>query len=153
MSVQSIKTKFGRAIARACALLCMAAALAGCAASGFLQESIDAYHAQAGRISLGQSEEEVLRILQPTQSRLAANYRKPAEEYLQDGKRRKIYFFRSRSFPDGLVTDDEFTPYVFEDGSLIAIGWTAIGGPKTQAQTRDRDRDYDHYFHGRIYHY
>lgn len=131
--------------------LFMVLLLGACASGGYLQQSISAYNAQASRVSLGQSEEQVLKILQPTQSRLAPRFSKPAEEYMHDGKRRKIYFFRSRSFPDGLVTDDEFTPYVFEDGELIAIGWTAIGGPKTQAQARDRD--YDYHFHGRIYHY
>ncbi|MGB5325773.1 MAG: hypothetical protein WBN40_10170 [Pseudomonadales bacterium] len=137
--------------ARAVLATIVATLLAACVSSGYLQESIDAYTSQAGRISLGQSEEEVLRILQPTQSRLATRFSKASEEYLQDGKRKKIHFFRSRSFPDGLVTDDEFTPYVFEDGVLVAIGWTAIGGPKTQAQSTDRDFDY--HFHGRIYHY
>lgn len=125
--------------------------LLGCVSSGYLQESIDSFKAESARVSLGQSEADVLAILQPTQSRLAPKFTKPTEEYMQDGKRRKIYFFRSRSFPDGLVTDDEFTPYIFEDGVLIGIGWTAIGGPKTQAQTRDREIDY--HFHGRIYHY
>jgi hypothetical protein len=29
------------------------------------------------------------------------------------------------------MTDDEFTPYVFADNTLVAIGWTVLGGPIT----------------------
>ena len=125
--------------------------VAGCASSGQISGAIAAYQAQAPRIELGQSMEQVLDILLPTQSSVAMQFSKAPEEYIDNGKTKKIYFFRSRSFPDGLVTDDEFTPYVFEDGVLVAIGWTAIGGPKTQAQSRDND--YDYHFRGRVYYH
>lgn len=124
--------------------------LAGCA-SNAVNTAIQSYSSQASRIELGQSKEKVLGILLPTQAHLSASQSKSYEEFMQDGKKKEIYFFRSRSFRDGLVTDDEFTPYVFEDGVLVAIGWTAIGGPKTQAQTRDDY--YNYHFHGRIHHY
>ena len=39
--------------------------------------------------------------------------------------------------PDGLTTDDEFTPYIFNNGKLVGIGWHLIGGPKTQGQAAD----------------
>ena len=58
-------------------------------------------------------------------------HRKPPESSLHDGKVREIHFARSRRIPDGRTTDDEFTPYVFEDDVLVAIGWTYLGGPKT----------------------
>jgi hypothetical protein len=41
---------------------------------------------------------------------------------------------RSARQPDGLTTDDEFTPYIFNDGRLVGIGWQVLGGPKTQGQ-------------------
>ena len=41
---------------------------------------------------------------------------------------------RSSQQPDGLTTDDEFTPYIFTNGILTGIGWTVLGGPKTQGQ-------------------
>ena len=125
--------------------------VAGCASSGQISGAIAAYQAQAPRIELGQSMEQVLDILLPTQSSVATQFSKAPEEYIDNGKTKKIYFFRSRSFPDGLVTDDEFTPYVFEDGVLVAIGWTAIGGPKTQAQSRDNDYDYHHHTSGPVH--
>ena len=37
-----------------------------------------------------------------------------------------------------MTTDDEFTPYIFEDGKLIAIGWHILGGPKTKGRIPDR---------------
>jgi len=134
-----------------CAVISACVALLACATSGAVTQAIHAYTHQAPRIELGQSMEKVLGILQPTQANLPAKFSKPPETFVENGKTKKIYFFRSRSFADGLVTDDEFTPYVFEDGVLVAIGWTAIGGPKTQAQSRDQN--YDYHFHGRIYHY
>ena len=53
---------------------------------------------------------------------------------MDNGNLVEIYFFRSAWQSDGLTTDDEFTPYVFKDGKLVAIGWTSIGGIKSQGQ-------------------
>lgn len=124
--------------------LCLVGLLVACASGQSIRSAINAYDAVAGAVKLGQTKEQVLALLGPTQSELPARHAKPHEEYMQDGKLKEVYFFRSRSFADGLVTDDEFTPYIFEDGILVAIGWTAIGGPKTQAQQREQDVYY-HY--------
>lgn len=110
--------------------------LAGCASNG-INKSIKEHEAVRSFVELGQSKEQVLTVLARAQRDLQPRYGKPPESYMYDGKKREVYFLRSRSFNDGLVTDDEFTPYVFEDNVLVAIGWTAIGGPKTQAQVRD----------------
>ena len=80
-----------------------------------------------------------LNILIPTQLNLPSQFSKPPEKYIEDDKIKEIFFFRSRSFADGIVTDDEFMPYIFEDNILVAIGWTAIGGPKTQAQPKNTE--------------
>ncbi len=37
----------------------------------------------------------------------------------------------------GFVTDDEFTPYIFNDGKLVAVGWQTLGGIKSQGQAKD----------------
>ena len=113
--------------------------LSACASNQSISTAILAFEAQAGNVQLGQSKAEVLAMLSPTQASMPSRFGKPFEAYIEDDKLKEVYFFRSRSFPDGLVTDDEFIPYVFEDGVLIAIGWTAIGGPKTQAQQRESD--------------
>ena len=113
--------------------------LSACASNQSISTAILAYEAQAGNVQLGQSKAEVLAMLSPTQASMPSRFGKPYEAYIEDDKLKEVYFFRSRSFADGLVTDDEFIPYVFADGVLIAIGWTAIGGPKTQAQQRESD--------------
>jgi len=113
--------------------------LSACASNQSISTAILAFEAQAGNVQLGQSKAEVLAMLSPTQANMPSRFGKPFEAYIEDDKLKEVYFFRSRSFADGLVTDDEFIPYVFEDGVLIAIGWTAIGGPKTQAQQRESD--------------
>ena len=41
---------------------------------------------------------------------------------------------RSRRQPDGLTTDDEFTPYFFRNGRLAGIGWHQLGGAKSHGQ-------------------
>ncbi len=43
------------------------------------------------------------------------------EKYDMNGKDVDIWFYRTSWSEDGLETDDEFTPMVFEDGKLI--GW------------------------------
>ncbi len=131
-------------------LLLIALLAAGCATNS-ITTSIAAYEAARAEVKLGQSKSEVLDILLPTQSQLERQFAKTPETYIDEGKTVEIYFMRSRSFNDGIVTDDEFTPYVFEDGALVAIGWTAIGGPKTQAQARDDDPDI--HVHGRYFYW
>ena len=125
--------------------------IASCANVGAVSKAISAYRAEASRVELGQSKQQVLEILEPTQSGLSPQQRKSPEVYLEGETRKEIHFFRSRSFADGLVTDDEFVPYIFEDDRLVGIGWTVIGGPKTQAQSRENDANL--HFHGRLYYY
>ena len=107
--------------------------LMGCAAHR-IKESIIRYQGVANEIQIGDSKNKVLSILEPTQRRLRWAWRKMPEKYMKNGVLVEIYFFRTALHPDGLTTDDEFTPYIFNDGLLVAIGWTAIGGPKTQGQ-------------------
>ncbi len=96
--------------------------------------SVSKYDSSANLVDLGDSKEDVLSVLLPTQVGLSKRYSKAPDKFLMDEKRVEIYFFRSSWNSDGLTTDDEFTPYIFIDDTLVAIGWSAIGGPKTQAQ-------------------
>jgi hypothetical protein len=113
----------------------------GCAQLALVDESsrrIDAaiamYSDQTRVVQLGDAKEKVLGILLPSQEDLKPDERKSPESFLKNDVRTDIYFFRSRRQADGLTTDDEFVPYVFTNGVLTAVGWTAIGGPKTQGQ-------------------
>ena len=105
-----------------------------CGCSNAVGTAISRYHVVAPQIQLGMDKEDVLRALEPTQEGLTLRQRRGPEQYTQDGIHVEIYFFRSGANYDKILTDDEFTPYIFHDGKLAAIGWTAIGGPKTQAQ-------------------
>jgi len=107
---------------------------AGCQTA--VTKAIDSYLAVADRIEVGQSKEYVLSVLEPTQEGLSDRQKKRPESYLENGKLVEIYFFRSAIQLPDVLTDDEFTPYVFKDGKLIAIGWQTLGGPKTQAIPR-----------------
>jgi len=102
-----------------------------------IKNSISKYENQSSKIEIGDTKQEVLEILEPTQT-LKKKYRKKPEKYIsKDGSLIEIYYYRSGWVSDGLTTDDEFIPYVFKDGVLIGIGWTSIGGVKTQGQARD----------------
>ena len=62
---------------------------------------------------------------------LPKSARKNSDKYLKDGVKVEIYNMRSARQPDGLTTDDEFAPYIFNDGGLVGIGWQMLGGPKS----------------------
>jgi len=93
------------------------------------------YNSVKEQVSLGDTKNKVLGILNPTLSPLSSNMMKQSEKYMKDGVLVEVYFFRSGLQPDGLTTDDEFTPYIFNDGKLVGIGWTMLGGAKSQGQT------------------
>jgi len=115
-------------------VLWMAILLPGCAVIN-IDKSISAHDAVADQVKLGDSKEKVLSILLPTQKDLLKRASKRPDKYIKDGVRVEIYYMRSGRQPDGLTTDDEFTPYIFNDDVLVGIGWVSIGGPKTQGQT------------------
>lgn len=107
---------------------------AGCA--NIYLDTIQQYSLVADQVELGASVAQVREILDPTQVGLTAKDLKRPERFKKDGKEVLILFYRSGWQDDGITTDDEFTPYIFEDGVLKAIGWTPLGGPKTQGQVK-----------------
>lgn len=110
--------------------------LSGCSPSRYINKSINEYEKVESRVSLGDSKERVLALLEPTQRYLKdKSWRKKPDRYTKKGVLVEVYYYRSGLQPDGLTTDDEFTPYIFNDGKLVGIGWAMIGGPKTQGQT------------------
>jgi hypothetical protein len=108
--------------------------LSACAGTS-IDRCIYRYNAAASQIQLGDAKATVLAALEPTQQGLGGSERKPSDSYLDAGATVEIVYYRSGRQPDGLTTDDEFTPYVFRNGRLVAIGWAALGGPKTHGQT------------------
>lgn len=116
------------------------ALLAGCGLDQQLRIDgvITDYHRLAPQIHIGDSKERVSEILGPLQERLDSTERKPPQAFQQDGKLVEILYFRTQRIPDGLTTDDEFTPYVFIDGKLQGFGWTALGIPITRVSYKNR---------------
>ena len=101
-----------------------------------IDQSISKYDAVADQVELGDSKEKALSILSPTQTHVPKNSRKNPEKYIKNNVKVEIYYMRSGRQPDGLTTDDEFVPYLFNNEKLVGIGWQVLGGPKTQGQTR-----------------
>lgn len=87
----------------------------------------------APSVNLGDRKGDVLARLEPSQSSLRPSERKPPDRFLAGGSEVEIHYFRSRRQADGITTDDEFTPYMFVDGQLVAIGWAALGGAGSTA--------------------
>ena len=90
-----------------------------------IDNAISRHNAVSHLIKIGDSKEKVLDILLPPQEGLPPNARKHHESVVKEGQLIEVYYMRTGRNPDGLTTDDEFTPYVFVDGVLVAIGWTA----------------------------
>jgi hypothetical protein len=103
-----------------------------------IDSCIKRYHAAAPQISLDDSKEKVCSVLDPTQDGLPDRAKKPPDTFTKDGKIVNIIYYRTGRTPDDMTTDDEFTPYIFEDGKLTAIGWHTLGGPKTQGRIPTR---------------
>ena len=101
--------------------------LAGCYADTAMIE----YDNRKHEVRLGDSINKALPILNNIQSTVPSDWLRPAEQYLEGGKRFYIHYQRTGHTEDGVLTDDELTPYVFVEDTLVAIGWTALGGPKT----------------------
>ena len=100
-----------------------------------IDKSIKAYRDSSSKVQLGDTKERVLQVLMPTQAGLPLKAQKEPESFVKEGNRIEIYYFRSKRQPDGLTTDDEFTPYVFTNEILTGIGWQVLGGPKSVGQT------------------
>ncbi len=110
-------------------LICLMVVV-GCDAIS-IDTAINKYHNLAPQIKLGDSKESVLSILNPTQKELPSTAKKSPDQFWYEDVKVEIYYFRSNRQPDRLTTDDEFTPYVFRDEKLVAVGWAILGGPKT----------------------
>ena len=108
--------------------------LTGCATMS-IDSSISKHQKVASQIKIGDSKEKALSLLLPTQEGLGPKSKKQPEAYKNtNGDIIEIYYMRTGRQPDNLTTDDEFTPYIFTNNELTAIGWTALGGPKSHGK-------------------
>jgi len=101
--------------------------LAGCYADTAMIE----YDNRKHEVRLGDNINRALPILQNIQRTVPADWLRPADQFLENGKKYYVHYQRTGHTSDGVNTDDEFSPYVFIDDTLVSIGWTALGGPKS----------------------
>ena len=111
--------------------------MVGCSPGYRIDRAIAEYNSAMKQIQIGDSRNKVIPILDSTQQNLDPKNRKNPDQLIKRGKKIFIYYARTGRQPDGLSTDDEFTPYVFVNDKLQSIGWHALGGPKSQGQARD----------------
>jgi len=109
--------------------------LLGCAETAY-QTGSKQYQSVKNFISLGDSLNDVLAILEPAQADMNPDWLRSASQYMDGGTSMYIHFQRTGRTPDGLVTDDEFTPYIFANRKLVAIGWETIGGVQSRGEQR-----------------
>lgn len=119
--------------------------LAGCAleeaskhyTDSRIDEAVARYKAASAKVKLGDSRDQVLALLEPTQFELESNEVKAPvalEGEVGSGGDRVVvvHFFRSARHADeapdarGLPPDDDFTPYIFMDDVLTGIGWPSL---------------------------
>ncbi len=103
--------------------------------TGCIDIAISRHEKISSSIELGDSIKSVLPKLNNAMRGLSSDRKKRSDQYIKRGVRVEIHYARSLRQPDDLTTDDEFTPYVFNDGVLVAIGWRTIGGVKSQGQS------------------
>jgi hypothetical protein len=118
-------------------LLAFTLLLGGCVSMA-AEESIAEYHRVAPTIRVGDSYEAVLAKLRPIQNNTPDLYRRAPTRFTLSGDLQvEIVYVLGSRVPDHRQTDDEYVPYTFADGTLIAIGWDQIGGPQTLARDQD----------------
>tara|TARA_Y100000748_G_C15397238_1_gene449965 strand:- start:191 stop:712 length:522 start_codon:yes stop_codon:yes gene_type:complete len=101
--------------------------LSGCYADTAMLE----YSHRKHEVKLGDNINRALPILNQIQSTVPSSWLRPADQYMEKGKRYYVHYQRTGHTEDGVLTDDELTPYIFVDDTLVAIGWAVLGGPRT----------------------
>lgn len=110
------------------------AAMSACTTND-IGRSVASYDQVKGQVNLGDSRQQVLSLLEPTQAYLDAASRKVPDRYIDGNSTVEVYYYRSSYQADALITDDEFTPYIFRDGVLVGIGWAMLRAPLPAAET------------------
>ncbi len=100
--------------------------LLACTSVSVYEQTVDDYMLVAPNVELGMNRQRVVEILTPSQRRLGNTEVKQADKYAKDGVNVEILYFRSGWQSDGFTTSEEFTPYIFNDGKLVAIGWATL---------------------------
>ncbi|MEM1434302.1 MAG: hypothetical protein AAGG11_09630 [Pseudomonadota bacterium] len=89
-------------------------------------DTVDDYAAVAPHVALGMSLAQVNTLLAPTQLRLDNVERRPDEVFRNNSQEVLVRYYRSGWQPDGRLTDNEYTPYLFIDQTLVSVGWLPL---------------------------
>jgi hypothetical protein len=103
-----------------------------------ITQSIDQYHVAKSKVKLKDSMEEVLAILMSTQAKPSGELKRGPGNWIDPNSDKAVglYYFRSGWQSDGRLTDDEVTPYLFINNTLVAIGWNAFRSLAIQPNVR-----------------
>ena len=100
--------------------------IAGCGSNPVTQKAVADYQSVASQISIGDTRDYVLAILQTNQQVIPSHFKRRPERYLSYGEQVEIHFVRTGLDSDGSDNDDDFTPYVFKNDVLVSVGWTYV---------------------------
>ncbi len=101
--------------------------VAGC----YADTAIIEYNQKKHMVELGDTIGKALPILEKMHNTVPSSWLRPADQYYEGGKNYYIHYQRTGHTEDGIMTDDEFTPYIFADSKLVSIGWAVLGGPRS----------------------
>ena len=107
--------------------------LEGCVGSDYMSRDtiIETTSSSLYQLELGTNRSEALPIINNAVSMFrnkGIEYIKPPQKFIKGDKKYEIFYVMSSRIPDGLITIEEFTPYIFENDILIGVGWTSVGG-------------------------
>jgi hypothetical protein len=103
--------------------------------------AIDYHEKTAPYVQIGMAEESFLKLMEPAlDASNQGKYGRKPDRYSIGSDMYVVHFMRASMVDDGVVTDDEFQPYTFENGRLIAVGWNYLGGPKFTSQDLEKRR-------------
>lgn len=93
-----------------------------------VKSAIAAYKDRMELVDLGDSKEKFIELVYSEQQNLPMEHTRPPTKYYKDNMKVEVYFVRSAGawVTEGEVSSDEFTPYLFIDEILVAIGWPAV---------------------------
>jgi len=119
------------------AIALFAGLLGGCGGNP-AQDAADYYQAHKNEVRLGMSEKQFAQFIAPAEAFYKPDYcyRAP-DRYTRNNQMIDVWYVISRTIyvsGGSECYDDEYTPYIFVDGKLAAIGWEHLGGPTRTSQ-------------------
>lgn len=93
----------------------------------------EAHRKAATQVYIGMPISEFTMVMAETNAQTRPEAVRTPAAYTSNGVIYEIHYIRSGWVSDNMTTDDEYTPYLFQDATLIGYGWAAVGGKKTDS--------------------